>query len=52
MTEEDWALGDDANGQPRGWWMRRLVRAERRFFKLAREYEVLGPWLTTAGGAR
>lgn len=24
---------------------RRLVRAERRFFKLARQYEVLAPWL-------
>jgi len=31
---------------------RRLVRAERRFHKLARQYEVLGPWLATAGGAR
>lgn len=24
---------------------RRLVRAERRFFKMAREFEALGPWL-------
>jgi hypothetical protein len=23
---------------------RRLARAERRFFKLAREYEALAPW--------
>jgi RNA polymerase sigma-70 factor (ECF subfamily) len=24
---------------------RRIAKAERRFFKLAREYEALGPWL-------
>ncbi len=28
---------------------RRLERAERRFFKLAREYEALGPWLANGG---
>jgi hypothetical protein len=27
---------------------RRLVRAERRFRKLARQYEALGPWLAHA----
>ena len=26
---------------------RRLTRAQRRFFKLARQYEALGPWLET-----
>jgi RNA polymerase sigma-70 factor, ECF subfamily len=30
---------------------RRLVRAERRFFKLAREYEALAPWCRQAAGA-
>ena len=29
---------------------RRLVRAERRFHKLARGYEALGPWLGRAAG--
>ena len=28
---------------------RRLVRAERRFFKLARQYEALAPWLESGG---
>lgn len=27
---------------------RRLVKAERRFFKMARQYEALGPWLENA----
>jgi len=27
---------------------RRLVRAERRFFKMARQYEALGPWLESS----
>ena len=30
---------------------RRLARAERRFFKLAREYEALAPWCRQAAGA-
>jgi RNA polymerase sigma-70 factor, ECF subfamily len=35
----------DACGMSVATVRRRLVRAERRFFKLARQYEALGPWL-------
>lgn len=35
----------DACGMSVATVRRRLVRAERRFFKLARQFEALGPWL-------
>jgi RNA polymerase sigma-70 factor, ECF subfamily len=37
----------DACGMSLATVRRRLVRAERRFFKLARQYEALEPWLET-----
>jgi RNA polymerase sigma-70 factor (ECF subfamily) len=39
-----------ACGMPLGTLRRRLVRGERRFFKLARDYESLAPWLRAQGG--
>jgi DNA-directed RNA polymerase specialized sigma24 family protein len=39
-----------ACGMPLGTLRRRLVRGERRFFKLARDYEALAPWLRAQAG--
>jgi RNA polymerase sigma-70 factor (ECF subfamily) len=40
----------DACGMSLSTVRRRLAKAERRFFKLARQYEALGPWLDAEPG--
>ena len=45
LDDQDLEATADACGMSLATVRRRLAKAQRRFFKLARQYEALGPWL-------